>query len=274
LELYADTTTFGSVYWKDTGRLRYSPYRSDYMLTLSAWALLDKTGADKEKVVNYFIEEMKEGYWANTYQKSRILYVLACEMDGQVDPEEKKAGLQIVAGEETLEIEDFPYQGQFNQGKPLTVKKTGAERVFFSWYQEEKEKDPQPFEKHFAVKTAFYDYATGREIMEFTRGEKVIMKVEFEARDQGEYVMVQAPIPAGCSYGKKEQGFWGVHREYRKEQVVVFYDRMARGKYSFEIELVPRFTGSYYVNPARAELMYFPLVYGANKVGKITIGGY
>jgi hypothetical protein len=33
---------------------------------------------------------------------------------------------------------------------------------------------------------------------------------------------------------------------------------MNKGNYYFEIELEPRYAGNYHLNPAKAELMYFP----------------
>jgi len=62
-----------------------------------------------------------------------------------------------------------------------------------------------------------------------------------------------------------------MHREYRKDKVILFIEKMGKGEYSYEIELEPRYSGSYSLNPAKAELMYFPVFYGRNNIKNLTI---
>ncbi|WEK18317.1 MAG: hypothetical protein P0Y49_16115 [Candidatus Pedobacter colombiensis] len=72
------------------------------------------------------------------------------------------------------------------------------------------------------------------------------------------------PIPAGCSYENKMQSFWGVetHREYFKHKTSIFCTRLKKGSYTFTVQLMPRYSGNYVLNPAKAEMMYFPVFYG------------
>ena len=88
-----------------------------------------------------------------------------------------------------------------------------------------------------------------------------------------EYVMVEIPIPAGCSYDSKEKGdFWKeTHREYYKEKVAVFCNKLRKGTHTFTVRLLPRYTGSYHLNPARAELMYYPVFHGRNEMKKCGV---
>lgn len=81
------------------------------------------------------------------------------------------------------------------------------------------------------------------------------------------YVMLEVPIPAGCSYASKPAYFSEVHREYFKEKTVIFSDNLPVGTYQFSIPLLPRYTGRYTMNPAKVELMYFPVV-NANDDGR------
>ena len=85
--------------------------------------------------------------------------------------------------------------------------------------------------------------------------------------------MVEIPIPAGCSYDSKEKGdFWKeTHREYYKEKVAVFCKKLRKGTHTFTVRLLPRYTGSYHLNPARAELMYYPVFYGRNEMKKCGV---
>jgi len=272
---YRKTTYFGNYYWTDTNASMRSITRSDYSITLLVIHLLSKAGMEKEmeKAVNYFIEEMDDGYWANTYEASKIIYALASDMEGSVDPETKDAGLVIEAGGERVVPAEYPFEGAYEETADIKIQKTGNERVFLLWYQEEHVKETAPYARYFDIDTEFFEKGTGRKVSAFKKGERITVRATFEVKDNEDYLMVEIPIPAGCSYGVKPQTFGNSHREYFKEKVAVFYEKISKGKHTVEFELVPRFSGSYHVNPARAELMYFPVVYGVNGGKKIKIGG-
>jgi uncharacterized protein YfaS (alpha-2-macroglobulin family) len=85
--------------------------------------------------------------------------------------------------------------------------------------------------------------------------------------------MVEIPIPAGCSYENKPQSYWGVetHREYFKHKTSIFCTKLKQGKYTFSIQLMPRYSGVYNLNPAKAEMMYFPVFYGREGMKKVVV---
>jgi uncharacterized protein YfaS (alpha-2-macroglobulin family) len=62
-----------------------------------------------------------------------------------------------------------------------------------------------------------------------------------------------------------------VHREYFKNKVSIFCRKLAVGKYRFAIKLMPRYSGTYQLNPAKAEMMYFPIFYGREKMKRFNI---
>ncbi|MBT6836612.1 MAG: hypothetical protein HOA61_11260, partial [Bacteroidetes bacterium] len=43
------------------------------------------------------------------------------------------------------------------------------------------------------------------------------------------------------------------------------------GKHRFEINLQPRYSGTYTLNPAKAELMYFPTIFGREEMKEVEI---
>ena len=112
-----------------------------------------------------------------------------------------------------------------------------------------------------------------RPVTELRAGESVTLTATVTADSDAEYVMIEIPVPAGCSYDSKEQGGFRqeTHREYYKEKVAVFCNRLAKGKHTFTVKLLPRYTGSYHLNPARAELMYFPVFFGRETMKKCGI---
>ena len=46
---------------------------------------------------------------------------------------------------------------------------------------------------------------------------------------------------------------------------------MKSGKYTFEIQLLPRFTGKYNINPAQVSLMYVPVVNANTDMKKVKV---
>ena len=92
-------------------------------------------------------------------------------------------------------------------------------------------------------------------------------------REDAQYVLIDVPIPAGCSYDSKPVYTSGceVYREYFKEKTVIFSERLPIGTYRFNIPLLPRYTGKYTLNPTKVELMYFPVVNANNSKKEIRI---
>ena len=101
--------------------------------------------------------------------------------------------------------------------------------------------------------------------------------IGYSADSLTKYLMIEVLIPAGCSYNSKSQSFnwrWGWHETYResfKDRTVIFCENLPQGTYSFEIELLPRYTGSYTLNPTKAEMMYFPVINSNNDLRRIDI---
>jgi uncharacterized protein YfaS (alpha-2-macroglobulin family) len=99
------------------------------------------------------------------------------------------------------------------------------------------------------------------------------MRIDVDVKGDAEFVMIEAPIPAGCTYYNKTQSYGNheVHREYFKNKLSIFCGYLPKGTYQFQVLLLPRFTGIYRLNPARAELMYFPVLYGREAMRSVTI---
>ena len=123
----------------------------------------------------------------------------------------------------------------------------------------------------FSIKTHFEQEHINVE--KLNAGKVAQMVVDVNVKKKGDYIMLEVPIPAGCSYDDKKQPYsnFEVHREYFKEKVSIFCESLLVGNYKFTIDLQPRFTGSYHLNPCTAELMYFPIFSGRNEMKKINI---
>ena len=143
--------------------------------------------------------------------------------------------------------------------------------LFFTVYQQAWNRVPDKASEGFSVAAAFYDNNDVITLLE--AGKSVDLRVSVAADADAEYVTIEVPIPAGCAYESKSRGdFWKeAHREYYKEKVVIFCHRLSQGTHDFTIKLLPRYTGSYHLNPPKAELMYFPTFFGRGDAGRCII---
>jgi uncharacterized protein YfaS (alpha-2-macroglobulin family) len=142
--------------------------------------------------------------------------------------------------------------------------------VYFTAWQRIFNNQPEPVTDKFIINTWFE--RTGGTVVSLSAGEKVTMKIKIDVLKDAEYVQVEIPIPAGCTYAEKKQDGWKMHKEFLKNKMVLFIEKMGKSDYTYEIELEPRYSGHYQLNPAKAELMYFPVFYGRNEMKKIAIG--
>jgi uncharacterized protein YfaS (alpha-2-macroglobulin family) len=103
-------------------------------------------------------------------------------------------------------------------------------------------------------------------------GEKYTLQATVLIKKDAEYVMIEVPIPASCSYDEKtNRNTNEVYREYFKEKVAIFCKQLQGGWYFFNIDVIPRYTGEYTLNPASVELMYFPVFKANNEIKKLKI---
>jgi len=259
-------TMFGGMYWGEEGWLFWN---NSIQNTLLMYRILRRAGGystELSRIRQYFLEQRKDGRWRNTYESSLILETILPELFNS-NKKPKATTVEI----NNTRYETFPVEKQYEAGTRLQIRKEGDLPVYFTAYQQYQNKAPQPVSKDFTViSTLMQD---GREVPGLKAGKTAMLHVEVTARADAEYVMIEVPVPAGCSYESKLQSFWGVetHREYLKNKTAIFCTKMVAGRYTFDIQLMPRYTGNYVLNPAKAELMYFPVFYGREGLKNVTI---
>jgi len=263
----------GSLYWtnRDNGDFRFElPYENNTEYTLMAYSIFKNMGnkqAELEKIRNYFFEIRRNGQWTNTYESTRIMETILPDMLNE-NQSLKDVSLNVNGSL----ITKFPYAEVLKiAGKEVEIQKRGTAPVFITSYQQAWNPDPAvEAKKGFAVKSCFADNNDTASVLK--AGKAVTLKVSVDVKADAQYVQIEVPIPAGCSYETKPNSYWSVnHSEYFKDKVVIFCNRMDKGNHSFSIELNPRFTGKYTLNPAKAELMYFPTFHGNEKVKGVEI---
>ncbi|MEQ8685551.1 MAG: carboxypeptidase-like regulatory domain-containing protein [Imperialibacter sp.] len=258
-------TALGNIFW---GNPNSYVYDNDVQTTLLAYKVLEQEEGHEDlldKIILFLLNKRQKGYWVNTYQSAEILSTVLPRLVKH-EKDISKPSLAL-SGSLNMTIDKFPFESAYDFDDTLSVTKKGLGTVYFAAYQQVFNESPEKVDSDFSIRTYF---EKGDNILIAGSNEKLIVNLSVKAKS--EYVMLEVPIPAGCSYGEKRRSnYREAHREYFSDRVSVFFEQLSPGEYSFEIELIPRFTGSYTLNPARAELMYFPIFYGRNEMKKVSI---
>lgn len=268
---YSDKTILGSLYWgekkKGKSQLRYfySPDETNTENTLLVYQILKNLGGHEkelESIRNYFFEQRQNNIWNNIYESSRIVQTIMPDM---LKSAEKYTN--VVMNMNGTKISEFPYTAKFDSKEKIQISKTGTMPLFVTAYQREWNKNPiKEKSKGFEISTTFK--VNNDSVADLKEGKTTILQATLNLSGDGEYIQIEIPIPAGCSYESKTIGnYWKeAHREHYKEKVVIFCNKLSKGQHVFDVELLPRYTGRYTLNPAKAELMYFPTFYGNEEI--------
>jgi len=263
------STIFGNLYWGEEGQVFFD---NSIQNSLLVYRILRSKGgheATLSKIRNYFLEKRKDGQWRNTYESSLILETILPDLvnsNGVIKPSTLK-----FEDEPGNVINQFPYRKEIDAVSPIRISKSGDLPVYFTAYQQQWNKNPSAVADAFRVNSFFE--SNNRTVSVLKAGEPVILQADIEVRGDADYVMIEIPIPSGCSYDNKNQPRLNneVHREYFKDKVSIFCSSLKKGSYSFKVSLLPRYTGKFNLNPARAEMMYFPVFYGREGLKVISI---
>lgn len=262
---YAEKDAYGNLYFKNKKDLKAEFYKGNTFITLKAYEILNQMGeaALTRKIVNYFLHERAGLHWRNTYESSKVISTLKQEIQ---DLENSEASLKF-RGLINETVSAFPFEKEVENEGDLVIEKTGRAPIYLTAYQELHVESPEPYTDNFVIKTSF----DSRDSIKLVAGEVLNLEVKLTAKTEAEYLAIDIPIPASCSYGKKQKPYNETHREYYRDKVSIFFKRLKKGEHSFTIELIPRYNGSYTQNPTMAHWMYFPTIQGWNESKRIVV---
>jgi len=205
----------------------------------------------------YFLSMRKQGGW-NTYHSSNVLMSVLPDLLAEGVSKKQVASVQF-SGKVNATITKFPYRLELQPQEEVHIRKESGLPLYYMQYTKERVTKAKTGVEGFAIKTTL-----GNTNRTLEAGKPVTLTVEVDVTKDAsvEYVMIEVPIPGACSYADKSQSYNPVetHREYFKERTVIFCENMKPGRYTFAVQLLPRFTGSYLINPAQVSLMYVPVV--------------
>lgn len=261
---YQRETMFGNVFFSDNDPL-WLPWRGHLPLTLMAARILhrDSTASPdlQRRIRNYLLEQRQSGLWWNTFQRAQWLEFFM--ETWSKNAKTLQAPRLELSGAVRDSATQFPYERVLPPGGRIELHKTGDFPVYFTAYQRYWDNDTRADSTYFKVRS-FFDALPGDTLQ---AGVPAKLVTEVTVFRDAPYLMVELPIPAGCSYESKRTNYGKEsHREYFKHKTAIFCERLSIGTHRFEVELIPRYAGSYQLNPAKVELMYFP-VFQANVAG-------
>lgn len=262
---FKQSTLFGNLYFADTCKINHL-LNNDIQNTVIAYRILRKDSVtnkeDLKKMRNYFLESRKKTQWNNTYESAQIIETILPDLL------QSKDSLQIAkitfTGDINKTISTFPFEMHINPTKKISVSKSGDFPVYLGNSQSYWNPSPKENKGDFEIKTHFKNNTLNQLIA----GKEVTLIANIKIRKNAEYLMMNIPIPSGCSYAEKRNNYRNeTHREYFKNETAIFCQKLQKGEYNFEIKLLPRYSGNYHLNPAKIEQMYYP-VFNANNESK------
>lgn len=259
-------TMLGGTFW-DEDYYENSIYYNNTQLTLLAYKILDKErqyDGILKSISHYFFEKRMNQSFSNTIETAQILETI---LPAYIkNTKEKLVSTKLRVNENV--IQKFPYETYIDTNF-VKISKEGTSPLFITIMQEQWNENPIKNETYFKINTYFEQ--DGKIITELKSGQPVKLIAEITPLKEADYIMIEIPIPAGCFYGQKQESRYRIHSEYFKNTANFYCESMKPQTYKFEIELQPRFTGKYVINPAKVELMYFPTFYSNEIVKSIII---
>ncbi|KOY86105.1 hypothetical protein AD998_08055 [bacterium 336/3] len=267
------TTMYGNHYWSDASAYYENEitYNST-QTTLKALKLLQnasKNNFDEQVLaVNYILEQRNNnGYWLHTYESISALeaiYPYISNPQGKIENP-----VVELSGGVNQTIREYPFEATFSPEKELKIRRNQKifSPVYITAYQQFWNEKPEKISNGFEVKSYFDNPKAQQNYLE--AGKPVTLVVEVNAKQTQDYVLIEIPIPAGCSYDDKGYNYYNWDKQ--KHKICIFLDRMRGGFERYTIQLIPRYTGVYTLNPAKVEMMYKPTFVGRENLKKIVI---
>ncbi len=250
-------------------------YNNSIQLSLLAYQILSKDSTKStylEGIRTYLLMQKQDGNWRNTLETASILETILPDILHSTKKTITPASLAIKGNGLNLDVKKFPFKTTVSSSAgPLQINKTGTSLLYLTTYTKYWNDRPEKVDHTFEVKTYFT--SKDRPVEKLKAGEPVTLIVDVYVKKAAEYTMIEVPIPGGCSYASNKENYSGEesNREYYKNKTLIFCEKLSEGKHQFTINLEPRFTGNYTLNPAKAELMYFPTFYGRTGIRKTII---
>ncbi|OYU94892.1 MAG: hypothetical protein CFE21_14530 [Bacteroidetes bacterium B1(2017)] len=256
----------GSIYWNQP---YINIHQNKVSATLLAYEILKADRADSSILAGirqFFFNDHVFGsnQYRNTLETSLILQAMASDLANQ---EKGSFQTQLKLNGQALNTL-FPKQLTLKPGSSYVIEKQGAKAKMFL-VKRYLVGNPIPDSSLFEFQTKLVQDAKVQQAL-YT---DIPFRYEVQLTNlkNQEFIMVQIPIPASCNYLNKNERFGADEVEYHKDRILLFYRKLRTGKFSFSIQLEPRFEGEFTLLPVQVENMYNPEIKGNSASLRISV---
>jgi len=271
-------TLLGNYYFGELNQNRWTQ-RKHFENNLLAYKIFSKEGDlnISTGLKRYILRQKSQQYWFNTYLTAKVVHNLLLEDFGK-DGKLKRTGILSVNDTLLRNFSDTVFQINPLSNPSINFKKIGNGPLYLTAYQEYWNPAPTPKQDIFHLKTQLFQ--DNQEINTVEVNKKVQLKTTVKLDAKAEYTVIEIPLPASCSYdtadprsrwSRKNRHKYETHREYFKDRVAIYCRQLPPGTHTFTVHLEPGYTGSFTMNPATVEMMYFPTFNGRNGSRQVEV---
>ncbi|MFK7969101.1 MAG: alpha-2-macroglobulin family protein, partial [Bacteroidia bacterium] len=195
-------------------------------------------------------------YRYNTFQTAKMLAVLVPEFLQKLPKDRAQETRVVIPGMEEP-ITDFPFRTKIDlaQTGDLNIRKTGLGPLTVSLVQEYWEANPPRADSIFDIRRRWFQH--DKLVDTVQAGVALELNVILKVKEFASEVALEIPIPANCFWAEKPARMRGeAHREYQKDRLIIYFDRLYPGTKLFRLKLEPRFSGHFTLNPIQCYPMY------------------
>jgi uncharacterized protein YfaS (alpha-2-macroglobulin family) len=266
---------------------------------LLAWTRLRPEAVEVDRLVAALAGGMKGGHWETTQGNAWVLFALT-EYARRVESGLGMgvAGGRLKAGSEERSFEvgtgaaPFEWRRRWGPGGPGVapmLAATGERPLYVEvtieaqprvWSQPAQDRG-YALVRRYAV---LDEDGKAREAAAYRVGDRVLVSLDFEARQAARYVVVDDPLPsvfeaikpefrsqAGAGLGGAESDWVSSHRELRADRAVFFCDDLRPGRYRIQYLARVRSVGVVSAPAAKIEEMYQPARMGLTGSGECRV---
>lgn len=261
---YSHILPNGALSW---GGERFNYKYDDASNTLLAFDILSNDSAGRSFLPNIKSYFNSDAFTRHTLARAEIITLYLRDWNQHHAKNKNIFGDVIVNGNK-LAIKDYPFIKTYSKKDTISIEHQGNES-YVNIISDRLESKPQPNDSFFRISTYINQK---KDSISLKTGTINTLEIQIEVIRSAQNVMLEIPIPAGFTYYNKGQGKSQIetHREYDLDKTSIFCSNMPRGKYSFYVQMVPKFSGVFNLPPAKVELMYYPEIRN-NEIPKVVV---
>ena len=246
------TTKNGSFWGEDLFNIKTNKWRTSML----AYSILRAEGGYDSlltTVREYFLSEKPAQ--RNTLQRAGMLSQFMDDLLENNNFENEVKGKVLV---NESEIEKYPFIKEYSNTDTVSISVTGKSIQVLSY---KNQLNAAPVGVDSIIKISSRIMQNGKITDSLIWNRPVTMIVEVEIAKPSEYILLEIPVPASCSYDPIATVTTNpneLYREQFRDMTSIACGKLRLGKHKFVISLLPRFKGAFNVLPAEAGNMYFP----------------